>query len=490
MATRVRRDAWKLKPLQPTDAWDPIFEWYAKAVADMRTRPINEPSSWRYQAAIHAYDRPRDPFAVNGEALPAAADQTRFWNQCQHASWFFLPWHRMYLSHFERIVAATIEELGGPADWALPYWNYSDNANPNARKLPLALTLPTMPGGADNPLREQNRLRGNNNEIVATPNEADVRTALIDPRFEGPNIGGTAGFGGPQTGFMHSGGLGAPIGKLENTPHGTMHVAVRGFMGAFITAGLDPLFWLHHSNIDRLWVVWRKRNAANVDPTKAQWLTGVTFAFHDANGAVVSQTASQVVDTTTVPLEYEYDNVADPIAAVGVAAPPARRATMAAEPPEMVGASAHPIVLTGGAASARVAIHAPTGPAARRAVAGPPDVHLNVENVRGLDAEGTYAVYLNLPDGAAAANHPELFAGLVPLFGVPEATRGDANHPGDGLTFSLDITDLVRRLEARGAWTGDLKVTFVPEGMPIAGSARGVVAPAPITVGRVSVYYT
>ena len=43
---------------------------------------------------------------------------------CQHQGWFFLPWHRMYLYFFERIVRAAVVEAGGPADFALPYWNY------------------------------------------------------------------------------------------------------------------------------------------------------------------------------------------------------------------------------------------------------------------------------------------------------------------------------------------------------------------------------
>jgi hypothetical protein len=47
-----------------------------------------------------------------------------------------------------------------------------------------------------------------------------------------------------------------------------MHVRVGGFMGAFNSAGLDPLFWLHHCNIDRLWEVWRKMSATHKDPVR------------------------------------------------------------------------------------------------------------------------------------------------------------------------------------------------------------------------------
>src|SRR6185295_9901179 len=104
------------------------------AMAQMWTKPINDPHSWRYQAAIHEYSRDFDPLASDDDQLPSTNDRTRFWNQCQHGSWFFLPWHRMYLSCFERIVRKTVIELGGPDDWTLPYWNYSDKDNPDARK--------------------------------------------------------------------------------------------------------------------------------------------------------------------------------------------------------------------------------------------------------------------------------------------------------------------------------------------------------------------
>jgi tyrosinase len=490
MAIRLRQNAGSLEPRTPSDAWDPVFEWYARGISELRARPIRDPTSWRYQAAIHAYDRTRDPFRQQGEMLPSQAHQQRFWNQCQHASWFFLPWHRLYLAYFEQIVQAAITALGGPDDWALPYWNYSDAANPNARRLPLAFTLPTLPNGDPNPLRITERLRGNDRAIVATPNQVNVTAALTDSHFHAPSVGGLAGFGGPQTGFSHSGGMGAPIGKLESTPHGSMHVAVGRFMGAFNTAGLDPLFWLHHANIDRLWVVWRERDPEHLDPTLVQWLTGVTFSFHDAQGNEVSHTASEVVDTMAIPLEYQYDDVADPIGGpVGVVPPAARRATMAQQP-EMVGASEAPIVLTGEAATTRLVVSAPAGPAALGVAAEPPTVHLNIENVTGLESDSTYAVYLNVPAGDAPDSHPELFAGLVPMFGVPEATRGDANRPGDGLTFSLEITEVVRRLERSGEWADEARVTFVPEGMPVARPAgMAPAAPAPITVGRVSLYY-
>ena len=64
------------------------------------------------------------------------------------------------------------------------------------------------------------------------------------------------------------------------------------------TAALDPIFWLHHSNIDRLWEVWTHRDPTFTDPTDAAWLTDVPFVLHDSTGAVVNFTPSQMLDTT------------------------------------------------------------------------------------------------------------------------------------------------------------------------------------------------
>ena len=127
---RTRRDAWKLA------IWDDALLWYARAVKAMQARPTTDPRSWAYQAAIHDF---LDGSTPQTPPLPPQADRTTFWRQCQHFSWFFLPWHRMYLLHFERIVAKTIaDDLQGPANWALPYWNYSDSTNPNAQVIRVA----------------------------------------------------------------------------------------------------------------------------------------------------------------------------------------------------------------------------------------------------------------------------------------------------------------------------------------------------------------
>ncbi|HEU4945001.1 MAG TPA: tyrosinase family protein, partial [Solirubrobacterales bacterium] len=106
MSPLIRREVRSLSPE------DKILHAYSEAVRVMQERSDEDPTSWYYQAAIHG----------NEEASPQP-----LWNQCKHGTWFFVAWHRMYLYYFEQIVRAAIEKLGGPEDWAIPYWNYGLN---------------------------------------------------------------------------------------------------------------------------------------------------------------------------------------------------------------------------------------------------------------------------------------------------------------------------------------------------------------------------
>ena len=488
---RTRKDVWKL------DGWDdPILFWYAKAVEKMRTRELHDPTSWRYQAAIHDYERQADPLRNPSDSLPSAANQERFWRQCQHFSWFFLPWHRMYLAFFEQIVAATIRDLGGMEDWALPYWNYSDADNPNAKRLPPVFRDELMPDGTPNPLLVTARVpAANRGNDVATKRQVDLEDCLIETSFVSGPRGGAAGFGGPRTGFKHRrADENDVVGDLERVPHGSIHGAVGGWMGAFNTAGLDPLFWLHHCNIDRIWSVWLRlnRDPRNSNPNEAAWQTDLSFEFNTATGEVARMTCSQVTDTTSPPLSYEYEDVSDPLAGVsGPGRETARRSDMGERQiPEMVGATDQPITLSGEQASTNMPVSRPTGPAAaRESAAAPRRVFLNIENVTSAGLPDSYAVYVNLPPGADPSAHDELYAGLLPMFGVAESTEAGRGHAGSGLNYSLDITKVVQTLEARNDWNPDeLRVTFVPE-RP-SSDRESAPARASVQVGRVSLYFS
>ena len=144
---------------------DDTLDWYAKAVEAMQALPATDPMGWEYQAAIHGID-------------PLPAGMRNLWAQCQHSTSFFLPWHRMYILNFERIVAMHVQSLGGPNDWALPYWNYNALI-PATLELPPAFRDPALPGGAPNPLfvalRDPNANAGLS---VLSARDVNLRTCL------------------------------------------------------------------------------------------------------------------------------------------------------------------------------------------------------------------------------------------------------------------------------------------------------------------------
>src|SRR5215472_1450821 len=106
---RTRRDVWKLA----SDPNDHTLDWYSVAVQTMQGRMFNDPNSWKFQAAVHGYDQSLYPPLRPGEQLPSSAVQTNYWDNCQHASWWFLPWHRIYVFLFEMMCRDIITKKGG-----------------------------------------------------------------------------------------------------------------------------------------------------------------------------------------------------------------------------------------------------------------------------------------------------------------------------------------------------------------------------------------
>jgi tyrosinase len=376
----------------------------------------------------------------------------------------------------------------------LPYWNYSASSN-NARRIPPAFRAAKLPDGTDNPLRVTQRVpAANSGGIIAADTDVDIVDCLDEEDFIGAFDGANTGFGGPETAFNHNGG---EPGKVEMTPHGDMHVAVGGvpplpvgFMSRFHTAALDPLFWLHHANIDRLWNVWLKRRTGNTNPTKAQWLDQRKFEFHDELKHEVKSTTAKVVDSETSLFAYRYEDESDPLPSADEGEAERDETIMGQQPAEMVGATATKTVLRGKAVTARVPTQAPTGPAVESDADGGPRgrVYIKIENITGTDPV-PHLVYINLPEGANPSAYPERLAGSMSMFGLPEASGEDPQHPGSGLTYSIDITGVAERLGAD--WSPkEVRVTLVPK--PVAGVERDAVAAQAdlpiVNVGRISVY--
>jgi hypothetical protein len=78
-------------------------------------------------------------------------------------------------------------------------------------------------------------------------------------------------------------------------------------MAEFSTVGGDPLFYLHHANIDRLWESWNR--LGNTNPTDPKFLDR-KFAYGDRSGKRVDLPVSSGNRTTQ--LGYEYDRYEKP----------------------------------------------------------------------------------------------------------------------------------------------------------------------------------
>lgn len=480
MAVRVRKSIWSLPQ------GDPIITWYRRAVFELiNNRPITDPTSWRYMACVHGV-----PPNVNPP--PGAS---KFWDQCQHQSWFFLSWHRGYITAFEAVIAKTIEDLGGPADWALPYWNYSESLalNPRARLMPPDFFNRTI-NGSPNALwsRRANVSNGNFNlgSTVVT------LAALNFTNFANSTPGVPSGFGGPVTGFTTGGG---DNGALENLPHNRIHTRIggsTGFMSDPATAALDPIFWLHHCNIDRLWEVWRNQGSQFQNPNTADWLTNVVFDMHDGNGQPYTYTSRDVLDTTKVLHGYLYDNVPQPPIGIPESV---EVVAMAQEPsePELAGATeGGPIALEGDVTRAEVPLvkTMKTKSSPESTIPTPRRVYLNLENITGTGVPGDFQVYIDMPDD----KQDPVLVGILTTFGLERASDPNRAHGGSGINHVFEITDIAGKLGLTEGTVSRLKVSFVREGVPEATPeavpgledfAPAAPAASSIKVGRVTLFY-
>ncbi|WP_448953832.1 tyrosinase family protein [Labrys neptuniae] len=480
MSVRVRKNVLKLGDNSPE------IQWYRQAVAAMRSKPASDPTSWRFQGAVHGVPQ--------GTTVPPKG--RGYWEECQHQTWFFLPWHRGYLAAFEAIVAQTIEKLGGPKDWALPYWDYTQAPTnvPNPQLMPPSFFSRTVPGGSQpNALWSPRNSAVNGNFGLSGP--VVSLAAMNIPRFTGPASGINPGFGGPITGWNHGGGQN---GGIENRPHNAVHVQIGGLMGNPDTAALDPIFWLHHCNIDRLWEIWRRRWTAAADPTDPQWRSQTHFKMRDGKGTAFQFTAGQMLDTTKILHGYIYDDVQavvpqQPVALEAVIQEVEAMATLvgvskAVDISQTEATTTLPIE-----SGAKAAGLESTGRQSLEAMhAG--QVWLRLENIKGTGASGNYNVYVDFPDDA----RPRAWVGLLSTFGVERASKASSKHPGDGLSVAFDITTLASEMGIQAGNVAALKIDIERVTTPqryddlpedLADLSETLNRPSAVKIGRIGLYF-
>ena len=409
-----------------TEQWHPVLDTYARGVELMSNLPESDPQSWLWAANTHG--------------IPDGTAPRPTWAQCVHGSIFFLPWHRAYLAWFE----TTIRELTGVEDWRLPYWDYTVPGDDADRTLPVEFSVQTRTVDGQS-VANALFVPGRDNGPLPV-DDVDIVNALSEARFARPF---PAGFGGadPDT----------RTGRVESLPHNFVHGDIGGLMGFTTTAGRDPIFWLHHANIDRLWEVWRgvPGSIAVTDPGGAsallvtQWQSAV-FVFGDL-AALATYTMAEVEDLAGLGYEYEETGLpADLASAVQDARDAAGgglgvAAVDGTEPDwepiaasfNMTSGEERTIDITEGAG---VTGATPTG------------LVIELDGVRATDPHAVYVVEVrSTPD---AEPHR---AGRISTFGLAGTPDNEERN------YLVDASSILPELLDEG-WTGDqLSVQVVPE---------------------------
>lgn len=97
-------------------------------------------------------------------------------------------------------------------------------------------------------------------------------------------------------------------------PHGTIHSVIGGDMSPTSNAPNDPIFYLHHGNVDYLWAKWQDANPQ----TRLTDYTGNTVQGRNVNNAKLTDRlrflglgtdlqVQQVMNTRAFPYCYEYE---------------------------------------------------------------------------------------------------------------------------------------------------------------------------------------
>lgn len=310
-----------------------------RGVAAMKALPGSDHRSWFFQAATHAYSDALLKAELRRDPKLKMFEKTKYWNKCPHfgqCSADFVIWHRAFLHFFER----TLRAAANDPDLALPYWDYHA---PEQRVFP-AIYAPEFLDDAKkepNPLFHPNREKSFTKGLVEISGLIGQAQKTVDSTTFF-HVAGVPGFGGDDLDQDNT-----LIGLLEQRPHNDIHLAVggvinsaNGAMAEITTAAFDPVFWVHHANIDRMWAEWASRPGKNWGPAPApDWFDAPQWSFVDADGSEV-----QVSRRDAIGLLAAYDVDYSGQLAVPSAPPPQGVMTPGGGPssaaaPPMVGAA-------------------------------------------------------------------------------------------------------------------------------------------------------
>jgi tyrosinase len=477
---------------------------YERAIAKLLALDPNDPRNWYRNCFIHTLD-------------------------CPHGNWWFPPWHRGYLGWWEQ----TVREFSGDPNFAFPYWDWTaqpyvpnefwkgllNPANPayisnwttfqNTFTAPMNKFYANLSAAQTAQLQQRNNGPGTPNFATAagfwantpgmffppaqarsltqsapyfdaaTQKDVSIDTiceALSTKFFSGPTPGSVTtskgnGFGSPQC-AQHSMTVG--FGIMEGLPHNNVHNDVGGFMGDFFSP-VDPIFMMHHSNIDRLWSLWaamQQQRGLPTLPTGAAytaWAQEQFLFYINSQGQQVTQ--NHAGDYATIgQFNYTYSRGSGADCPLDLGTTAVASAEVRTITSSLVGGDMN----LGHAAVAEVAIPADTLAAAGTSR----HVHAHVTIEPPADPRGVrFHVFVNPPANANAVdvNDPS-YAGTFEFFG--------SMHHSHPTTFTVPLTHALRRLRTErnlGA-AESVRVHVIPQ-------TRGVAlrALAPARVSKVEV---
>jgi len=436
---------------------------YANAVRSMMNTPEASPVGWLFQWYTHNVraDKTKtgeiNRIYPGGNSAPKSLAQD-MWDTCQahfgRPEQYFLPWHRMYVYFFERIV----RKASGHTEFTLPYWNYSVNG-PTHGILPSQFRMQGDPTFGS--LFVQKRNTADPTQGTANVNAGDP----IDKNDPGALDLGSLG----QCQYLPQGAIMGFNKDLDRNLHGNVHVLVGNTqnMGSIPWAAFDPIFYIHHCNIDRLWASWNRAGRQN--PTANSWLTK-QFVFADENGNRVVATIKDFQNIA--PLKYTYDRFepvpACPAAKMGPEAAAAQQ-TRAIAPSGAVELSSAPI---------QVSLEAPPGPEAAsvslkdRVKQLKPGKHLYVvaKNLRADVQPGVlYHVYFDLPPGTKPkpGKRDPHYIGTLNFFDAMTTDHGGGSEAMASDTFlSFDATRVAKNLHLTKRLSTKPTLTIAPAKQP------------------------
>jgi tyrosinase len=152
----------------------------------------------------------------------------------------FLPWHRVYLYVLEQRLRQIHPDV------TIPYWDWTKSAEQHVPGWLIGFT-PTV--------------------LIPSPGPGTV-TVTRHPGTSAQLAAGVAGIGAVEAATTYT-DFATGLEDVHNFVHGWVGGAT-GTMSFLDRAPADPIFWMHHANIDRLWSIWQKSpQGAGKNPTLA-----------------------------------------------------------------------------------------------------------------------------------------------------------------------------------------------------------------------------